>query len=131
LRITSDCAPDPRQKLRLSSLEQLDGRTNAAREARDFAAALESDAGGDPSAAQRALIEQASCLKALCGDYGLRHLSGQLAPDEIPIWLSSINNFRRLLETLGLERKARDVSLHEYLAQKSHRRAPNEQSEAS
>ena len=65
--MTADCAPDIRQKLRLSSLEQLDGRTNAAREARDFAAALESDTGGDPSAAQRALIEQASC-RALNGD---------------------------------------------------------------
>jgi hypothetical protein len=129
--MTTDCAPDTRQKLRLSSLEQLDGRTNAAREARDFATALESDAGGDPSAAQRALIEQASCLKALCGDYGLRHLSGQLAPDEIPTWLSSVNNLRRILETIGLERKARDVTLHQYLAQKTHQRAPNGQDEAS
>jgi hypothetical protein len=116
--MSNNCAPDTRQKLRLSSLDQLDGRTTAAREAREFKSALVSDIGGDPSAAQLALIEQAACLKALCADYGRRQITGELAPNEIPIWLASANNLRRMLETIGLERRAKDITpdLRDYVA---------------
>jgi hypothetical protein len=117
-------------QIRLSSLDQLDGRTTAAKETREFAAALTTDIGCDPSAAQRALIEQASCMRALCADYGRRWLSGELPPNEIPLWLASNNNLRRLLETVGLQRVARDVSLDSYLAQRN-QRPPLGDSEAS
>ena len=120
---------DTEQKLRLSSLDRLDGRTIAARETREFASALTSDLGGDPSAAQRALIEQASCMRALCGDYGRRWLAGELPANEVPLWLAGNNNLRRLLETVGLERKARDVSLDSYL--RAHHEPSNDDGEAS
>jgi hypothetical protein len=110
-----------KQQIRLSTLSQLDGRTNAAREARDLAAALERDTGGDPSAALRVLIEQGACLSALCGDYAKRFLSGGLRQEEVPSWLSSLNNLRRVLETIGLERHAKDVipDLREYVSARS------------
>jgi hypothetical protein len=124
--MTVDCTRDTGQKVRLSSLSQLDGRTIAAKEARDLAAALERDTGGDPSAALRVLIEQGACLSALCGDYGRRWLTGQLGADEVPSWLSSVNNLRRVLETIGLERRAKNVTLSQYLEQKARQRPPND-----
>jgi hypothetical protein len=111
-------------QVRLSSLSQLDGRTTAAKEAREFAAALASDLGGDPSAAQQALIEQAACLKALTDDFGRRWLAGELPSNEVPLWLASINNLRRMLETTGLERRAKTVSLSDYIARKQAHRGP-------
>lgn len=118
-------------KVRLSSLDQLDGRTAAAKHAREFAAALASDLGGDPSAAQQALIEQAACLKALTDDFGRRWLAGELPPNEVPLWLASINNLRRMLETTGLERVAKQVDLQTYLANKARQRPSNGDGEAS
>jgi hypothetical protein len=40
-------------RFRITSLAELDGRTVAAKDARALASAIESDLGGDPSAAQR------------------------------------------------------------------------------
>jgi hypothetical protein len=113
-----------KQQIRLSTLSQLDGRTNAAREARDLAAALERDTGGDPSAALRVLIEQGACLSSLCGDYAKRFLSGELGQEEVPSWLSSLNNLRRVFETIGLERRAKTVSLSDYIARKQAHHGP-------
>jgi hypothetical protein len=124
--VTTDDKP-----IRLSSLSQLDQRTVAAKEARDLAKAIERDTGGSPSAAMRVLIEQTACIAALCGDYARRYLAGELPPDEVGSWLSATNNLRRLGDTVGLERRAKDVSLNEYLAQKTHQRPPDGEDEAS
>ena len=118
-------------KIRLSTLSQLDGRTAAAKETRDLARAIESDVGGDPSAAERVLIEQGACLSALCSDYAQRFLTGQLDPSEVPTWLSTVNNVRRVFETIGLQRRAKPVSLGDYLAQRTHPRPPEGDEEAS
>jgi hypothetical protein len=118
------------KQIRLSSLSRLDGRTAAAKEARDLAAALERDIGGDPSAAMRVLIEQGACLWALCSDYGRRCLTGQLDPTEVPTWLRTVNNLRRVLETIGLERRAKNVTLSQYLELKARQRPPQGDEEA-
>jgi hypothetical protein len=118
--------------IRLSSLSQLDGRTAAAKEARDLAAAIKRDVGGDPSAAQSVLIEQGACLSALASDYGMRFLSGQLDPAEIPSWLSTINTVRRVFDTIGTERRSKDISLGDYpAARKATQRAPDSDGEPS
>jgi hypothetical protein len=122
---------DTEQKHRLSSLNRLDGRTLAAREAQAFRSALISDIGGDPSAAQQALIDQAACLHALTGDYGRRQITGELTAAEIPLWLAAINNLRRILETTGMERVAKQVDLQTYLANKARQRPPQGDGEAS
>jgi hypothetical protein len=38
---------------------------------------------------------------------------------------------RRLLDTVGYERRAKDVTLSDYLAQKTHQRQPDADDEAS
>jgi hypothetical protein len=121
-------------KLRLSTLSQLDGRTAAAKEARDLASAIERDTGGDPSAAQRLLIEQTACLGILCGDYARRYLAGDLRQEEIPGWQSAVNTYRRLGDTLGWQRVAKEVlDVRRYLlgeAEPMHHKAPHRDGEA-
>jgi hypothetical protein len=104
-------------KARLRSLSDLDGRSLAARRARDLVAALTADLGGDDnlSAAQRELIRRAALLAAYLEDAEARWLAGEQV--DVAAWLSAIDRQRRTLMALGLERRARPVpSLAEYLA---------------
>jgi hypothetical protein len=118
-------------KLRLTSLSQLDQRTTVAKETVALAAAIERDIGGDPSAAMRVLIEQTACVAALCGDYARRYLAGELPPDEVGSWLSATNNLRRLSDTVGLERRSKEISLNAYLEAKAAAAPPEAQETAS
>jgi hypothetical protein len=80
-----------------------------------LAASLESDLGNDPTAGQKQLVQRAAVISAVCEDFETRFLLGE--PFELPEYLVAANCLRRVLATLGLERKARDVtpSLTEYL----------------
>jgi hypothetical protein len=97
----------------------LDGRTVAARRARDLAAALSTDLGGDDlSVAQRQLVTRAAMLGAFIEDCEARWLAGDDV--DVTAWLSAIDRQRRTLMALGLERRARPVpSLTEYLEMKA------------
>jgi hypothetical protein len=121
----------PPDKLRLTRLSQLDQRTTVAKETVALAAAIERDIGGDPSAAMRVVIEQTACVAALCGDYARRYLAGELPADEVGSWLSATNNLRRLSDTVGLQRVARQVSLNAYLEAKAAAAPPEAQDAAS
>jgi hypothetical protein len=98
--------------IRLTSLSQLDRRTNAAREALELRDAIVSDMGGESevSAVQGVLVEQMACLSALASDYGRRYLAGELPADEIPSWMSVNNVIRRTGETIGLRRVPKPVA---------------------
>ena len=93
--------------LRFLTIKDLDARSRAASFARNVASALESDLGGDPSTGQKQLVQRAAILSAICEDFETRHLLGE--PIELPDYLAAVNNLRRVLATIGLERKARDV----------------------
>ena len=121
----------PPDKLRLTSLSQLDQRTTAAKETVALAAAIERDIGGDPSATMRVLIEQTACVSALCSDYARRYLAGELPTDEVGSWLSATNNLRRLSDTVGLQRVAKQVSLNAYLEAKAAAAPPQAEETAS
>lgn len=97
-------------KLRLLTLNSLDGRTAASRRARDLIAEIESDLGGSDclSAGQRQLVQRAAVLGALIESYEATWLAGKKTP--IETYLSTINAQRRVLTTLGLERRAHDVT---------------------
>ena len=112
--------PDPGAKARLLTFDLLDRRTTAYRRVMSIEAAIANDLGGADalSAAQMALARRAAVLTAMLDDYETRWAAGEVA--ELPGYLAAINALRRVLVTLGLERRAKAVpSLKDYLAARS------------
>jgi len=107
--------------VRFLSMRDLDGRSRAAMRCRELVAALEADLGGAArlSTSQRQLIQRAAVLATQLEDFEVRYALGEAV--ELPDYLAAINVQRRLLVSLGLERRARDVtpSLREYIAEKA------------
>jgi hypothetical protein len=105
-------------KMRLLTLDALDGRTAAARRARELIEAIERDLGGAERLTEglRQLVQRAAVLGTYIESCEAQWLGGKSV--ELGDYLSAINIQRRVLATIGLERKARDVtpSLGEYLA---------------
>jgi len=109
----SDCAvdaPPKRAKTRLRTLDDLDNRTRAAQYAHRLVAGLESDLGGasEITVGQRELIKRAALLGAFIEDHEARWLRNEAVA--IDDYLAAINAQRRVLTTLGLDRRARDVT---------------------
>ena len=68
------------------------------------------------SAGERELVKRAALCGAIVADFEARWVAGQ--PVELNEYLAAVNVQRRVLATLGLQRRSRDVtlSLREYLA---------------
>ena len=100
---------------RLRSIEDLDGRTTASRKARQLLSGIESDLGGADllSVGQRQLAQRAALLGALIEDAEARWAAGESI--DIDPYLRAVGVQRRVLATLGLERRARDVTPSEDL----------------
>jgi hypothetical protein len=90
------------------TLADLDARCRAAAFAKHLAESLESDLGGDPSTAQKTLTERAAVVTAICQDFETRFLLGEAI--ELSDYLTATNVLRRVLATLGLERRQRQVN---------------------
>lgn len=109
------------RKLRLRSLDDLDGRTSSARMAFQLRAALASDLGGHDSlsTAKKALVNNVALLGAMLEDIGARFLAGEKV--DPGAYATLANAQRRLLVDLGLERHARDLtpSLRSYVKGKA------------
>ena len=90
-------------------LDGADGRSALARRYKDLLGEMIRDMGGDPTAAQAAIARRAATLCVWCE----RAEASMSAGDEIDIgtFATTANAMRRLLVDLGLERKARDVTL--------------------
>jgi hypothetical protein len=104
-------------KARLLTLDSLDGRTAAAQAARQLIDTLTSDLGDDDqlSEGQRQLVQRAAVCGAIIADYEARWIAGEPIP--LNEYLAAVNVQRRVLATLGLERRAKPVeTLSEYLA---------------
>jgi glutathione S-transferase len=95
-------------KERLLTLNTLDRRSAAYGEAKQLIADLTADLGGDPTAAERQLIQRAAICGVIAGDFETRWIAG----DAIPLadYLATCNVQRRELMSLGLERRARPVN---------------------
>ena len=116
-----------RRTLRVLTTKRIDQRSAVAVAARRFKAELTADLGGDPSRAQATLIELAArtwiIVEAL-DDWLMRQPSLVLHRKRsvVPVLLQRqqlADSLARLLERLGLERKARDVqTLETYLAKR-------------
>jgi hypothetical protein len=103
------------------TIADLDQRTRAAMRVRELTAAIEADLGGADrlSTSQRQLVQRGALLAVALEDFEIRFACGQAI--EFGDYLLGVNTQRRVLATLGLERRARDVtpSLREYLAEKA------------
>jgi hypothetical protein len=128
LRMSLDAVPidDGRKpgkppKARLLTLDSLDRRTAASRRAHELITGIATDLGGAEHLTEgsRQLVQRAAVLGAFIEDCEARWIGGE--PFEVADYLPAINAQRRILETLGLERRARDVtpSLANYLAAKA------------
>ena len=83
------------------------------RRCKDVIAAHLSDLGGveNTSAAERSIIRRASVLTTELEQLEVRFaLAGQAAPDELDLYQRTAGNLRRLLESVGIGRRPRDVS---------------------
>lgn len=108
-------------KLRLATLDSLDGRTKAARLARALVDNIEADLGGADclSAGERQLAQRAGVLAAMLESQEAAWLAGDKF--NLTDYLASINAQRRVLESLGLQRRTKDVTptLGEYLQRRA------------
>lgn len=108
-------------KLRPLSLADIDRRTAAFRNSQALLADILADLGGEAnaSAGQRELAQRAAVLAAMIGDAEARWLRGEAI--DLGSYLAAVNAHRRVLATLGLERRARNVtpSPLEYARQKA------------
>jgi hypothetical protein len=114
---------DP-QKSRITNgsalLPGTDGRSAWVRRCKDIIAAHLSDLGGEfnTSAAERSLIRRASTLTVELERLEARFATaGKASADDLDLYQRTAGNLRRLLEAVGLQRRARNVTptLAEYL----------------
>ncbi len=108
-------------KHRLQTIEALDRRTAAAQSALKLIETLSSSLGGDDqlSAQQRQLVTRAALTGAMVADFEARWVAGEPVP--LAEYLAAVNTQRRVLATLGLERRQKDItttppSVEAYLA---------------
>jgi hypothetical protein len=108
-------------KAKLTTLDQLDGRTIAAKRAHDTISAIESDLGGaeNLTTAMRQLVESAAVTSAMVADLGSRWLAGEQI--DLALFCTLGNAQRRLFETIGFTRVPKNVTptVSEYLSQKT------------
>jgi hypothetical protein len=88
--------------------KEVDGRTLPARRYRAVCSEIASDLGGDPSAGQWLIINRAAGLTVQCELLDAAILTGEAV--DIASYTTLTNSLVRTLKTLGLERRAKDVS---------------------
>lgn len=98
----------------------IDGRSPWVRRCKDVIALHTADLGGEEntSSGERSLIRRAAVITTELEQLKSRFaLNGIADPSDLSLYFSGANNLRRLLETVGLKRRSRDVtpSLAEYL----------------
>jgi len=102
-------------------LPGVDGRSVWMRRLRDLIDLHVADLGGveSVSAAERSIVRRAATLTVeLERMEGAFALAGEAAPDALDLYQRTAGNLRRLLESVGLQRRQRDITqdVHEYVA---------------
>jgi hypothetical protein len=100
-----------------------DGRSTWVRRLRDVVSAHTGDLGGVEamSAAERSIVRRAATLTVELERLETKFAeAGEASATDIDLYQRTANSLRRLLESVGLQRRARDVtpSLTEYLTAK-------------
>jgi hypothetical protein len=112
-------------------LPGVDGRSTWVRRLRDLIALHLSDLGGDNavSEAERSIVRRCATLTVeLERMETVFALAGEASPEQIDLYQRSANSLRRLLEAVGLQRRARDVTptLRQLLMAEATEDAPDE-----
>ena len=93
-------------------LPGVDGRSPWVRRCKDVIASHMSDMGGvdNTSAAERSIIRRASTLTVELERLEAKFANAGMAkPDDLDLYVRASGNLRRLLESVGLQRRAREV----------------------
>jgi hypothetical protein len=104
---------EPRRKpnkLTLKTLDQLDLRCVAAKKVRQLVLTWENELGGADNTTEslRQLIQRAALLSVLIESSEAEWLAGGTLAEQT--YFTAVNSLRRILTTLGLDRRARDVT---------------------
>lgn len=124
---TRSATPKPEARTRVGNgtvvLEGVDGRSVVFRRYREILAQLVADMGGDPSEAQQQIARRAASLAIWCEEQDTAAANGK--PIDVAPYTTASNSLRRLLESLGLERRSRNITptLAEYAARKAAEKA--------
>jgi hypothetical protein len=103
-RNTADLRELSGKRLRLLTLDHIDGRCRAAKRTRELIAALELEAGGAAAltASEREMVKRAAITGALIEDLEARWIAGETID---PLVLATLGNaMRRMLTAVGLKR---------------------------
>lgn len=126
-RVASKSSLKPQARTRVGNgtevLAGVDQRSLTFRRYREILASLIEDMGGDPTEAQSQIARRAASLAIWCEEQDTAAANGK--PLDIATYTTASNTLRRLLESLGLERKLRNVTptLSEYAARKAAEKA--------
>jgi hypothetical protein len=100
-------------------LPGIDGRSAWVRRCKDVIAAHLSDLGGidNTSAAERSLVRRAAVMTTELEQVERRFALGEASADDLDVYIRGCGRLQRLLEAIGLERVAKDISptLSDYL----------------
>jgi hypothetical protein len=112
----ADVRPKSRQKSRITNgtalLSGVDGRSPWVRRCKDIISEAIADLGGfdNTSAAERSIVRRAATLSVELERMERQFaLAGEADPDDLDAYQRCANSLRRLLEAVGLQRRARDV----------------------
>jgi hypothetical protein len=116
VRAAIDPVPS-RQRSRITNgsalLPGVDGRSAWIRRCKDIITQHVSDLGGETntSAAERSIIRRASVMTVELEQLEAKFaLAGQADASDLDLYVRASGNLRRLLEAVGLQRRARDIS---------------------
>jgi hypothetical protein len=112
-----------RSRLTNGALIDGDGRSAWARRMRDLISLHVSDLGGEAnvSEAEKSIVRRVATLTVELERMEMAFAeAGEASPEQLDLYQRVSNSMRRMLETIGLERRAKPVeSLQEYLAKKN------------
>jgi hypothetical protein len=98
---------------RAAALPGVDGRSTWVRRLRDLIESHTSDLGGEDavSEAERSIIRRIATLTVELERMEVEFAAaGSAQPDQLDLYQRTANSLRRLLEAIGLKRRARDVT---------------------
>ena len=94
-----------------ATLPGVDGRSAWVRRLRDLINLHTADLGGDVTVAEAAIIRRAATLIVELEQLELKFATaGEAQPQQLELYQRTANSLRRLLEAVGLERRAKDVT---------------------
>jgi hypothetical protein len=108
------------KKLAIPTVDQIDGRSSAAKRMQSIKNALTRDLGDDLSAAQKILVSKAAVLAVALESADAAATNG--VEIDLAIYGTAASHLRRILETLGLRRVPKDITpktLDSYLAERA------------